>query len=204
MIQDARGGSGADCRGAPGVVLSDGGVGMGWAEVVHGCLLGVRGEQRIELFGRGLEEVAVAGGVEGFEDEGDVGGVLGDAGAVGVAVVPVAGQDACGVGVDDLARVGVLGGVGFAEWGEVFGAVRVADGDVAVDVVQVESTRGQAVPDGDGVVGVDGRVDARQGALLIEAAAEGVDAGSGAAGIGAEGAVCGVPMTAWCIQVVQW
>jgi hypothetical protein len=160
---------------------------------VHGGLLGVRREQVPQFLRGGLEEVAVTGCVEGFEDEGDACGAFGDAGAVGVAVVPVPGQDAGGVRVDDLAGLGVLDGVGFAERGERLGAVRVADVDVAGDVVEVEGPGGQTVADGDGVVGVDGRVDARHGALLREATAEGVDARADAAGVGAEGAVGGVP-----------
>lgn len=96
------------------------------------------GEQPLQVQRCGLEEVAVAGGTEGFEDEGDVGGVFGDAGAVGVAVVPVAGQNTGGVRVDDLAGLGVLDGPGLAEWGEFLGAVGVPDVDVTGDVVQVE------------------------------------------------------------------
>src|SRR5690242_6091622 len=86
-----------------GTLFSGGGLGPGGAEVVHGALPGVWGEKTPQFVRRDLQEVAVAGGVEGFEEEGDAGGVLGDAGAVGVAVVPVAGQDPGGVGVDDLA-----------------------------------------------------------------------------------------------------
>jgi hypothetical protein len=173
--------------------VSGGGPWPGRAEVVHGGLCGVGGEEIPEFLGCRLEEVAVAVGVEGFEGEGDVGGVLGDAGAVGVAVVPVAGQDAGGVRVDDLAGLGVLDGVGLAERSEGLGSVRVADVDVAGDVVQVEGAGGQSVADGDGVVGVDGRVDAREAALLRDAPAERVDAGADAAGVGAEGTVGGVP-----------
>lgn len=129
-------------------------------------------EQSVQFVRRDFEEAAVPGRVDGLEDEGDPRGVLGDAGAVGVAVVPVAGQDVGVVGVDDLARPGVLDGVRFAERGEGLGAVGVPDDDVAGDVVRVEGPGGQAVVDGEGVVRVDGRVDARQGSALGEAPAE--------------------------------
>lgn len=153
----------------------------------------MRTEQPPQLLRRAPDEVAVVVGAEGFEYEDDAVGVLGDPGAVGVAVVPVPGQHAGGVRVDDLAGLGVLDGAGLAERGELLAAVRVPDVDITVDAVQVEGPGGQAVPDGDGVVGVDGRVDTRQGAPLREAAAERVDAGPDAARIGAEGAVGGVP-----------
>ncbi|GAA2485360.1 hypothetical protein GCM10010393_15470 [Streptomyces gobitricini] len=45
------------------------------------------------------------------------------------------------------------------------------------------------MPDGDGVVRVDGRIDARQRPLLGHAAAGRVDAGPDAARVGAEGPV---------------
>lgn len=83
--------------------VSGGGLGLCRAEMGHGGLFGVRGEEALKFVGCDLEEIAVPVGVEGFQDEGDVGGVLGDAGAVGVAVVPMAGQDAGGVRLDDLA-----------------------------------------------------------------------------------------------------
>jgi len=107
-------------------------------EAEHLRLVGVRGEQLLQFCGGGLQKVSVAGGVEGFEDKGDEGGVLGDARAVGIAVVPVAGQYVGGVGVDDLPKLGVFGGVGFAERREGLGAVGVADLDAAGDVVEVE------------------------------------------------------------------
>ncbi|MGP3920463.1 hypothetical protein [Nonomuraea sp. 10N515B] len=67
----------------------------------------VRHADRGEQFRRcDLEQVAVTRGVEGFQDEGNTCGILGDSGAVGVAVVPVAGQDPGGVRVDDLAGPG--------------------------------------------------------------------------------------------------
>lgn len=47
------------------------------AAAVHGGLRGVGGEQTLELLGCHLEEVTDAGGVEGFEDEGHVGGAPG-------------------------------------------------------------------------------------------------------------------------------
>ncbi|GAB3212945.1 hypothetical protein GCM10027294_41340 [Marinactinospora endophytica] len=162
-------------------------------EVAHGDLLGVRLEQAPELLRGGREEMAVARGLEGFQDEDDAYGIFGDTGAVGVAVVPVAGQDPAAVRVDDLAGLGGFDRVGFAERGEGLIAVRVADDDVSGDVVQVEGAGGQTVTDGDGVIGVDGRIDARQGPLLGEAPAEGVDAGTDAAGVGAEGTVGVVP-----------
>lgn len=86
--------------------------------------------------------------------------LIGDASAVGVAMVPVPGQDAGGVGVDDLARLQILNHVGLAERGVLLASVRLPDMDIAGDVVEVEGARGQTVSDGDDVVGVDGRVDA--------------------------------------------
>ena len=66
---------------------SGSGLGLFRAEVVHAGLIGVREEQAVEFLGCRPEEVTVAGGMEGLKDKGGVGGVLGDAGAVGVAMV---------------------------------------------------------------------------------------------------------------------
>lgn len=79
----------ASCTPVPprhGVVdQSDGGLEPFRAEEGHSDLLGVGDEQSVQFLGCRLDEVAVASGAEGFQDEGDVGGVFGDAGAVRLA-----------------------------------------------------------------------------------------------------------------------
>jgi hypothetical protein len=96
---------------------------------------------------------------------------------VGVAVVPVAGEDPGPARVADLAGLRLLDGLRLTERRELRAAVGVPDLHVTGDVVEVEGAGGQAVPDGDGVVRVDDRIDARQRPLPGHAAAERVDAG---------------------------